>query len=191
MDDRKYQGILSHELSKVRKLEDFAKDLSKSMYEKLITAELDKELRDDYIEHIIAHKPYKVTRAQFKDSASDALREEIERITKMLNDPLMKPTPPDWKKDKQVNLDKVLKLKRMRAKLVAASYGTTRSIARWSESKIVETYKRLEQLRAKDPTVRQKPVYPPTADIPQQTHTSKKLPSASALSATALRQVKR
>ncbi|KAJ0490123.1 hypothetical protein HanHA300_Chr12g0451861 [Helianthus annuus] len=109
MDERKYQGILSHELSKVRKLE-FAKDLSKSMSEKPITNELDKELRDDYIEYIIAHKPYKATRAQFKDWSSDAPREEIERITKMLNDPSVKPTPPDWKQGKQINPGKALKL---------------------------------------------------------------------------------
>ncbi|MFS8023495.1 hypothetical protein Hanom_Chr16g01452111 [Helianthus anomalus] len=63
MDDRKFQGLLSHELSKVSKLEDYAKDLSKSMSEKAISAELDKELRGDYIEHILRYKPYKATRA--------------------------------------------------------------------------------------------------------------------------------
>ncbi|MFS7968386.1 hypothetical protein Hanom_Chr09g00796841 [Helianthus anomalus] len=109
----------------------------------------------------------------------------------MLNNPPVKPTPPYWKKGKQINPDKALKLKRMRAELVAASYGTARSIARWFEAKIVETYKRLEHLRAKDPFVLQKPVYPLTAVIPQQTQTSKKMSSASALSIAALKQVKR
>ncbi|MFS7939121.1 hypothetical protein Hanom_Chr05g00447991 [Helianthus anomalus] len=191
MEDMKFQGILSLELSKVSKLEEFAKDLSKSISEKPITAGLDNELREDYIEHVIAHKPYKETRAQFKDWSSDALKKKIERITKMLNDTSVKPNPPNWKKGKQVNPDKALKLKRMRAELVAASYGTARSISRWSEDKIVETYKRLEQLRAKDPTVPQNPAYPPTATIPQQTKTSNKQPSASALSIAALKQVKR
>ncbi|MFS7905953.1 hypothetical protein Hanom_Chr01g00053741 [Helianthus anomalus] len=79
----------------------------------------------------------------------------------------------------------------MRAELVAANYGSARSIARWSEFNIVETYKRLEQLRAKDPKVSQKPVYPTTVAIAQQTHTPKKLLSASAFSAKALIQIKR
>ncbi|MFS8018534.1 hypothetical protein Hanom_Chr15g01393181 [Helianthus anomalus] len=130
MDDRKYQSQLSHELRKVKTLEDFSKDLSKSMSERPIYVELDKELRDDYIEHIMKHKPYKATRTQFKDWSSDTLREEIERITKMLNDPLIKLIPPNWKKGKQVDSDKALQLKRMRAELVAADYGSARSIAR-------------------------------------------------------------
>ncbi|MFS7996293.1 hypothetical protein Hanom_Chr12g01128251 [Helianthus anomalus] len=166
MDNRKFQGLLSYELSKVRKLEDYAKDLSKSMSEKEISAELDMELRGDYIEHIMRYESYKTTIAQFKDRSSDALKEEFERITKMLNDPSVKHTPPDWKKGKQVNLDKALKLKRMRAELVTASYGIARSIARWSELKIVETYKKLEELRAKDPLVPQKPAYPPNSCHP-------------------------
>ncbi|MFS7917818.1 hypothetical protein Hanom_Chr03g00193661 [Helianthus anomalus] len=95
MDGRKVQGILSHELSKVSKIEDYAKDLSKSMSDKPINVELDKELKQDYIKHIMTHKPYKATRAQFKDWSSDALKEEIERIKKMLNAPSQKPTPPD------------------------------------------------------------------------------------------------
>ncbi|MFS7955627.1 hypothetical protein Hanom_Chr07g00644841 [Helianthus anomalus] len=82
MDDMKYQSFLSHELSKVRKLEDFAKDLSKSMSERPINPELEKEQREDYVEHIMRHTPYKATRAQFKDWLLDALKEEIERITK-------------------------------------------------------------------------------------------------------------
>ncbi|MFS7946290.1 hypothetical protein Hanom_Chr06g00534271 [Helianthus anomalus] len=118
------------------------------MSERPISAELDKELRDDYIEHIMKHKPYKATKAQFKDWLSDALREEIERIPKMINDPSIKQTPPNWKKAKQVGPDEALKLKRMRAELVAADYGSTRSIARWSKLNIVETYKKLEDLRA-------------------------------------------
>ncbi|MFS7979223.1 hypothetical protein Hanom_Chr10g00924871 [Helianthus anomalus] len=137
------------------------------------------------------HKPYKATSAQFKDWSTDALREEIERITKMLNGYLVKPTPLDWKKGKQVNPCKALELKRMKAELVAANYGSARSIARWSESNTVENYKKLEQLIAKDPKVPQKPVYPTIAAIPQLTHTPKKLLLASALSANALRQIKR
>ncbi|MFS7948075.1 hypothetical protein Hanom_Chr06g00555731 [Helianthus anomalus] len=83
----------------------------------------------------------------------------------MLSDPSIKQTPPDWKKGKQIDPNKALKLKRMRAELVAASCGSARSVSKWPESKIVETYKRLEQLRAKDTVVPQKPVYPQTVVI--------------------------
>ncbi|MFS7963188.1 hypothetical protein Hanom_Chr08g00735141 [Helianthus anomalus] len=138
------------------------------------------------------HKPYKATRAQFKDWSSDTLREEIERIAKMLNDHSTKTTPPNWKKAKQVDPNGALKLKRMRVELVAADYGLARLIAKWSKLNIVETYKKLEELRAKDPNVPQKPVYPTTtAGMPQQTYASKKLLSASDLSANALKPLKR
>ncbi|MFS7998240.1 hypothetical protein Hanom_Chr12g01151381 [Helianthus anomalus] len=187
LGDRKYQGQLSHELRKVRKLEDFAKDLRKSMSERPIIVELDKELRDEYIEHIMKHKPYKATRAQCKDHSSDALREEIERITKMVNDPSIRPTPPNWKKGKQVDPVEALKHKRIRVVLVVADYGSAGSITKLSKLNIVETYKKLEELRAKDPNVPQKPVYLTTTDgMPQQTLTSKKLLSSSALSTNAL-----
>ena len=48
----------------------------------------------------------------------------------MNNDPLVKPTQPNWKKVKTVDSDEVLKFKRMRAELVAADYDPVRSIAR-------------------------------------------------------------
>ncbi|XP_022024668.1 104 kDa microneme/rhoptry antigen-like [Helianthus annuus] len=111
LGDRKYKGLLSHELDKVRKLDDFSKDLSKSMYEQPLDTELEKELRVDYIDQIMKHKPYKATRSQFKDWSSDALLEEIYRITKMNNDPPVKKTPPNWKKSKQVDPDEAVKFK--------------------------------------------------------------------------------
>ncbi|MFS7994270.1 hypothetical protein Hanom_Chr12g01103881 [Helianthus anomalus] len=122
----------------------------------------------------------------------NALKEEIDRITMMNNDPLIKKTAPNWKKSKQVDSDVALRFKRMRAELVAADYGSARSIARWSKLNVEETYKRLEALRAKEPKIPQKPVYPPTtAGRPQQTQASKKSLSSSALSTTALNQLKR
>ncbi|KAJ0898023.1 hypothetical protein HanRHA438_Chr08g0352131 [Helianthus annuus] len=192
LGNREYQGQLSHELSKVRKLADFAKNLSKSMSERPIDTELEKELRVDYIDHVMKHKPYKATRSQFKDWSSDALMEEIDRITKMNNDPMVKKTPPNGKKAKQVDPDEALKFKRMRVELVAVDYASTRSIAIWSKLNIEETYKKLEELRAEDPIVPQKPVYPTTtAGRPQQTQTSKKLHLTSTLPANALNQLKR
>ncbi|MFS7963171.1 hypothetical protein Hanom_Chr08g00734961 [Helianthus anomalus] len=110
----------------------------------------------------------------------------------MNNDPLAKKTPPNWKKSKQVDPDEALKYKRMRAELVAADYGSTRSITRLSKLNIEEIFKKLEELRAKDPTVPQKPVYPSTTTgRPHQTQISKKLLSTSALPANALNQLKR
>ncbi|MFS7914952.1 hypothetical protein Hanom_Chr02g00159561 [Helianthus anomalus] len=137
------------------------------------------------------HKPYKAKKAQFKDWSTDAPRDEIDRITKMNNDPLIKRTAPTWKKSKQNDPDDALKFKRMRAELVAADYRPTRSIARWSKLNVEETYKKLEELGAKDPTVHKKPVYPPTtAGRPQQTHAPKKLLLSFALPINALNQLK-
>ena len=83
----------------------------------------------------------------------------------MNNDPLVKPTQPNWKKVKTVDSDEVLKFKRMRAELVAAGYGPVRSITKWSKLKIVETYKKLEEDRAEHINVLQKSVYPTTAAL--------------------------
>ncbi|MFS7954805.1 hypothetical protein Hanom_Chr07g00634971 [Helianthus anomalus] len=80
----------------------------------------------------------------------------------MNNDPLVKKTAPNWKKSEQNDPDEALKFKRMRAELVAADYWSARSIARWSKLNVEETYKKLKELRAKDPTIPKKPVYPPT-----------------------------
>ncbi|MFS7935751.1 hypothetical protein Hanom_Chr05g00407221 [Helianthus anomalus] len=63
MDDRTAQGILALELSKLSKIEDNAKDLSKSLSEKPINAEHDKEVKQHYLDHIMKHKPYKANKA--------------------------------------------------------------------------------------------------------------------------------
>ena len=51
----------------------------------------------------------------------------------------------------------------MKEELVAADFGTKRQIARWKEDMVRSTYKRLEELRKKDPKVPQKPDYPEAA----------------------------
>ncbi|MFS7944428.1 hypothetical protein Hanom_Chr06g00512071 [Helianthus anomalus] len=80
----------------------------------------------------------------------------------------------------------------MRAELVATDYGSARSIARWSKLNVEETYKKLEELRVKDPILPQKTIYlPAIAGRPQQTHTPKKLSLTSALPTNALNQLKR
>ncbi|XP_022032263.1 leucine-rich repeat extensin-like protein 5 [Helianthus annuus] len=80
LGDRRYQGLMQHGLSKVRKLEDFARDLSKSMPELPPNADLQEELRVDYLDLIMKTKPYKANKSQFKDWPLDALKEEINRI---------------------------------------------------------------------------------------------------------------
>ncbi|MFS7968905.1 hypothetical protein Hanom_Chr09g00802961 [Helianthus anomalus] len=138
------------------------------------------------------YKPYKATKARFKDWSIDALREEIDRITKINNDPLVKKTVPIWNKCKQFDPDDALRFERMRAELVAAGYGFARSVARWSKLNVEETYKNLEELRKKDQSVSQKPVYPETTTgRPQQTHAFKKFSLASASPTNALNQLKR
>ncbi|MFS7946761.1 hypothetical protein Hanom_Chr06g00540101 [Helianthus anomalus] len=130
------------------------------MSEQPLDTKHEKELRVDYLDQIMKHKPYKATKAQFKDWSIDV--DEIDRITKMNNDPLIKRTAPNWKKSKQNDPNEALKFKRMRAELVAADYGSAKSIARWLKLNVEETYKKLEELKAKDPIVPKKPVYPPT-----------------------------
>ncbi|MFS7918121.1 hypothetical protein Hanom_Chr03g00197131 [Helianthus anomalus] len=64
--DKNYQGTYQYELSKVRKLEDFARDLSKSISEL---------------------PPYKASRSQFNGWSLEALKEEQNRIKMMNKDP--------------------------------------------------------------------------------------------------------
>ncbi|MFS7994688.1 hypothetical protein Hanom_Chr12g01109001 [Helianthus anomalus] len=94
-DDRNYQRTYQHELSKVRKLEDFARDLSKSMSELPPNASLQKGLRIDYLDIIMRDKPYKAYKYQFKDWSLEDLKEEVNRIEMMKNDPPMNKSAPN------------------------------------------------------------------------------------------------
>ncbi|MFS7911462.1 hypothetical protein Hanom_Chr02g00118361 [Helianthus anomalus] len=130
LGDMRYQSLYQHGLSKVRKLEDFARDLSKPMPELSPTADLQKELKVDYLDLIMKDKPYKANRSQFKDWSLKALKEEVNRIKMMNKDPKMKKSAPNWNKFKKVDVNDALRNKRKRAELVAAGYGPARSIAR-------------------------------------------------------------
>ncbi|MFS7979342.1 hypothetical protein Hanom_Chr10g00926221 [Helianthus anomalus] len=110
--DREYQGTYSHERSKVRKLEDFAKDLSKSMSELPPNVVLQKELRIDYLDIIMRDKSYKAYRSDFKDWSLEDLKEEVNRIEMMNKDPKMKKSTPNWNKYKKVDVDEALRYKR-------------------------------------------------------------------------------
>ncbi|MFS7997767.1 hypothetical protein Hanom_Chr12g01145821 [Helianthus anomalus] len=153
---------------------------------------LQEEYRADYLDLIMKTKPYKANKSQFKYWHLDALKEEINKIEMMNNDPQMMKFSPNWNKFKKVDVDDALRYKRKRAELVTEGYGSARSIARWSKQNVDETYRKLEELRKKYPKVPQKPVYTETtADRPQQTHATKNLFSLSALPISVLNQLKR
>ncbi|MFS7995171.1 hypothetical protein Hanom_Chr12g01114861 [Helianthus anomalus] len=145
LGDRRYQGLMQHGLSKVRKLEDFARDLCKSMLEMPPNVSFQKELRVDYLDLIMKIKPYKANKSQFKDWYLDALKEEINILEMMKKDPQMKKSTSNWNKFKKVDSDDALRYKRNRARLVTVGYG--------SKQDVDETYKKLEELRKKDPKV--------------------------------------
>ncbi|KAJ0587462.1 hypothetical protein HanIR_Chr04g0163481 [Helianthus annuus] len=192
LGDSNLQGRMQHGLSKVRKLEDFARDLSESMSDLPPNTELQKTLRDDFLNIIMDTKPYKAYRSDFRDWPLETLKEEVDGIELMKKDPHMKKSAPNWKKYKKVDVDEALWYKRKSAELVAANYRTARSIARWSKQNIDLTYKKLEELRKTDPTLPKKPVYDDeTLDRPQQNLSSKKLFTSSNVSINVLNQRKR
>ena len=63
---------------------------------------------------------------------------------------------------KKIGLEKELRLKRKKDELVQAGFGSKRQISHWKDDKVHESYKKLEELRKKDPSVPQKPDYPAT-----------------------------
>ncbi|MFS7948358.1 hypothetical protein Hanom_Chr06g00559061 [Helianthus anomalus] len=191
LGDSNLQGRMQHGLSKVRKLEDFARDLSKKMSNLPPNVELQKTLRDDFLNIIIETQPYKAYKSDFKDWPLEALKEEVDRIEKMKNDPKMLKSDPNWKQYNKVDADEALRYTRKRTELVAANYGTAKAIARWSKQNVDLTYKRLEELRKTDPTVPQKPVHNDETTVrPQQTLPSKKLFSSEDVSISSLNQRK-
>ncbi|MFS7911679.1 putative fur-regulated basic protein A [Helianthus anomalus] len=116
-------------------------------------------MKQDYIEHIMSYKKYKAEKHQYKEWTISELKEEITRIQGML-DKKIKQTPPVGSKYKKNVPEKVLILKRMKEELIVANYGSRNLVTRWTEVKVLETYKRLEERRKKDPTAPKKPVYP-------------------------------
>ncbi|KAJ0491663.1 hypothetical protein HanIR_Chr12g0566281 [Helianthus annuus] len=51
-------------------------------------------------------------------------------------------------------------LKRIKEELIVANYGSRNHVTMWTKVKVLETYKRLEERRKKDPTAPKKPDYP-------------------------------
>ncbi|XP_035838201.1 fibrous sheath CABYR-binding protein-like [Helianthus annuus] len=87
----------------------------------------------------------------------------------MLDDKITKQTPPVWSQYKKNVPERALELKRMKEELITANYGSRNQITRWIEVKVLETYKRLEERRKKDPTVPKKPDYSASVVSTKQT----------------------
>ncbi|KAJ0927106.1 hypothetical protein HanRHA438_Chr04g0178901 [Helianthus annuus] len=108
------------------------------------------------------YKKYKGERHMYKEWTVPELEAESARIQVMIKRKVTH-TPRDWAKFKKNVPEKQLELKRMKEELVVAEFGTKRQVARWKEDLVRSTYKRLEELRKKDPKIPQKPDYPEAA----------------------------
>ncbi|MFS7898680.1 hypothetical protein Hanom_Chr00s027394g01767051 [Helianthus anomalus] len=62
----------------------------------------------------------------------------------------------------------------MKEELITANYGSRNQVTRWTEVKVLETYKRLEERRKKDPSVPKKPDYPASEVSTKQTQPTKR-----------------
>ncbi|XP_022019616.1 muscle M-line assembly protein unc-89-like [Helianthus annuus] len=184
---------MQHGLSKVKKLEDYARDLSKEMSNLPSNTDLQKKLRKDLLELIMRDKFYPAKVEQFKDWPLIALKDEVNRIERIRNDPQMKRSAPDWNKYKKTIAELTLEYKRKKAELVAAKYGSAKTISKWFRQYIDMVYEKLEKLRETDPIAPKKPTYKSkTTDEPkQQTFSPKTLFTSSDTSIIALNQRKR
>ncbi|MFS7963378.1 hypothetical protein Hanom_Chr08g00737371 [Helianthus anomalus] len=149
--DREFQQNYQFLLTQVRALEQFAKNVCQQISERA-----DKSLRKDYIENIMTYKKYKGDKHMYKCWTIPELEKEVARIHERIKNKV-KQSPP--RKFKQIEDDKALELKRMKEELIIAEYGSRNSVSKWGEDRVRATYKRLEELRKKDPSVPQKPDY--------------------------------
>ncbi|MFS7951096.1 hypothetical protein Hanom_Chr07g00590921 [Helianthus anomalus] len=137
------------------------------------------------------NKKYKAERYQFKDWTISELKQEITRIQKMLEDKIIKPTPPVWSQYKKNVPERALKLKIMKEELITPNYGSRNQVTRWTEVKVLETYKKLEERRKKDLSIPKKPDYPAIEVSTKQTLPIKRSAKTTAPSAIAIYQRKR
>ncbi|KAJ0916301.1 hypothetical protein HanPSC8_Chr06g0260061 [Helianthus annuus] len=155
--DKEVSRYYQYLLTQVSSLERFAKNVSQQISERAAET-----LKKDYIESIMFYKKYKGERHMYKEWIVPELEAESARIHVMIKRKVTH-TPPDWAKFKKNVPEKQLELKRMKEELVVAEFGTKRQVARWKEDLVRSTYKRLEELRKKDPKIPQKPDYPEAA----------------------------
>ncbi|MFS7962556.1 hypothetical protein Hanom_Chr08g00728041 [Helianthus anomalus] len=102
-----------------------------------------------------------------------------------------KQTPPVCSQYKKNIPEKALEPKRMKEEMITANYGSRNQVTRWTEVKVVETYKRLEEIRKKDPTALKRPDYPEAVVPAKQTLPIKRTATTTAPSAIAVYQKKR
>ncbi|MFS8024246.1 hypothetical protein Hanom_Chr16g01460971 [Helianthus anomalus] len=152
--DKEIQRHYQFLLTQVRTLEQFSIDLCQKLSERD-----DESLRKDYIEYIMAFKRYKSDKAQYREWTVGERKEELERIEKM-NKEKIKHTPPVWSKYLKNLPEEVLEPKGMKEELIAADFGSKNQLSRWREDKVRANYKKLVDLRKKNPDVPQKPDYP-------------------------------
>ncbi|MFS7913288.1 hypothetical protein Hanom_Chr02g00140091 [Helianthus anomalus] len=157
--DNNILSRMQHGLSKVKKLEDYARDLTKEMSNLPPNVDLQKKLRKDLLELIMRDKFYPAKVEQFNDWPLIVLKAEINRIERVKNDPKMKRSARNWSKFKKFSAELTLEYKRKRAELVAAKYRSAKAISKWSRQYIDQTYKKLEKLRETDPTTPKKSAY--------------------------------
>ena len=87
LGDINLSARMQHWLGEVKKLEDFARDLSKNMSNLSPNAELQKTLRNDFLNTIMETKPYEAYMSDFEDWPFEALNDEVNRIEKMNKHP--------------------------------------------------------------------------------------------------------
>ncbi|MFS7916714.1 hypothetical protein Hanom_Chr03g00180581 [Helianthus anomalus] len=156
-------------LSKVKKLEDYARDLSKEMSNLPPNPNLQKEMRQELLKLIMRDKFYPTKVEQFKDWPLIALKAEANRIERISYDPGMKRSAPDWSKYKKKIADLTLEYKRKKQELVTTKFGRAKAIEKWSRQYTNMVYAKLEKKRETDPTVPKKPAYrDKKVDEPQQ-----------------------
>ena len=95
----------------------------------------------------------------YKEWTISELESEAARIQDIIKNKV-KQTPPIWAKFKKNVPERTLQLKRMKEELITAAFGSKNQVSRWKEDKVFASYKRLEELRKKNPNIPQKPDYP-------------------------------
>ncbi|MFS7935120.1 hypothetical protein Hanom_Chr05g00399751 [Helianthus anomalus] len=191
--DNAFSSQMQFLLTKVKQLEDYARDLSKEMSNLPPEVGLQKDPRQDLLALIMSEKFYPAKVEQFQNWPLVALKTELNRIERINRDLGMKRSAPNWSKYNKKIADLTLEYKRKRGELVAAQYGTARQISKWSRQYIDQTYNKLEELRRTDPTAPKKPAYKDKkADDPKQQDLSlKTLFTSSDTSTIALNQRKK
>ncbi|XP_022014934.1 uncharacterized protein LOC110914452 [Helianthus annuus] len=105
-------------LTKVKQMEDYAKDLSKDMSNMPPDAALQEVMRKEFLEFIMKEKFYSAKEEQFSEWPLIALKHEVNMIKRIKNDTSKKRTAPNWSKYKQAINKLTSEYKRKKEELV-------------------------------------------------------------------------